>query len=47
MDALEAIQKEAETDAPLVQGAPYTCSVKRLDDVRAARQLDLSWKPEG
>lgn len=43
MDALEAIQKEAETDADLVRGAPYTLPVKRLDDVRAARQLDLAW----
>jgi len=46
MDALEAIQKEAETDAALVQGAPYTLPVKRLDEVRAARQLDLAWSAE-
>lgn len=46
MDALEVIQKEAESDAALVQGAPYTLPVKRLDDVRAARQLDLVWSGE-
>jgi glycine dehydrogenase subunit 2 len=25
--------------------APHTMPVRRLDDVRAARQLDLGWKP--
>ena len=43
MDALEQIRDEAKTDPEMVQGAPYTLPVKRLDDVRAARQLDLSW----
>jgi glycine dehydrogenase subunit 2 len=27
-----------------VKGAPHTMPVKRLDDVRAARELDLTWK---
>ena len=44
MDALETIQKEAEKDADFVKGAPYTLPVKRLDEVRAAKQLDLAWK---
>ena len=26
-----------------VKGAPYTLPVRRLDDVRAARQLDIPW----
>ena len=43
MDALEQIRKEAETDPEMVKGAPYTLPVKRLDEVRAARQLDLAW----
>ncbi len=43
MDALEQIRNEAEEDAEFVKGAPYTLPVRRLDDVRAARQLDLSW----
>jgi glycine dehydrogenase subunit 2 len=43
--AMVAIQQEAETDAPKLKGAPYTTPVRRLDDVRAAKQLDLTWKP--
>ena len=43
VDAMVQIQQEAENDAEFVQGAPYTMPVKRLDEVRAARQLDLSW----
>jgi len=43
IDAMVQIQQEAENDAEFVQGAPYTMPVKRLDEVRAARQLDLSW----
>ena len=44
VDALVEIQREAETDAEKVKGAPYTLPVRRLDDVRAAKQLDLTWK---
>ena len=44
MEALEQIREEAKTDPDLVTGAPYTLPVKRLDEVRAARQLDLAWK---
>jgi glycine dehydrogenase subunit 2 len=40
-----AIQKEAESQPDLVKAAPHTMTVRRLDDVRAARQLDLTWKP--
>ncbi|MBS1199897.1 MAG: glycine dehydrogenase subunit 2 [Proteobacteria bacterium] len=43
--AMIAIQKEADTDPEKVRGAPYTTPVRRLDDVRAAKQLDLTWKP--
>jgi len=43
VDALIAIQREAETDAAMLKGAPYTLPVRRLDDVRAAKQLDLVW----
>jgi glycine dehydrogenase subunit 2 len=42
--AMRAIKTEAETDPALVKGAPYTQPVKRLDDVKAARELDLAWK---
>ena len=47
VNALLAIQREAETDAAMLKGAPYTLPVRRLDDVRAARQLDVAWKPAG
>ena len=43
--AMKSILKEAETDPDLVKGAPYRLPVRRLDDVRAARDLDLAWKP--
>ncbi len=44
IDALVAIQKEAEEDPAKVKGAPYTLPVRRLDDVRAAKQLDLVYQ---
>jgi glycine dehydrogenase subunit 2 len=44
IDALISIQREAESDAEMVKGAPYTLPVRRLDDVRAARDLDLAWR---
>ena len=43
--AMAAILAEAGADAARVKGAPYTMPVRRLDDVRAAKQLDLVWKP--
>ncbi len=43
VEAMIAIQKEAQTDAAKLKGAPYTLPVRRLDDVRAAKELDLSW----
>ncbi len=44
VEAMIAIKQEAETDAAKVKGAPYSMPVRRLDDVRAAKQLDLAWK---
>lgn len=44
IDALIAIEKEAMEDPAKVKGAPYTLPVRRLDDVRAAKQLDLVHK---
>lgn len=43
-DALIQIMQEAKTDAALLKNAPYTLPVRRLDDVKAARELDLAWK---
>lgn len=43
VEAMVAIWDEAKADIDKVKGAPYTQPVRRLDDVRAARQLDLRW----
>jgi len=45
IEALVAIRQEAGSDAANVKAAPHTMPVRRLDDVRAARQLDVAWKP--
>jgi glycine dehydrogenase subunit 2 len=45
IDALVKIREEARTTPELVKGAPHTLPVRRLDDVRAARELDLKWVP--
>ncbi|MDK1025499.1 MAG: aminomethyl-transferring glycine dehydrogenase subunit GcvPB [Gammaproteobacteria bacterium] len=45
VDAMKAILEEAETNPSLVTNAPTTMPVKRLDDVKAARELDLAWRP--
>jgi glycine dehydrogenase subunit 2 len=41
--ALIEIRDQARTDPDAVKAAPITTPVRRLDDVRAARQLDLAW----
>jgi glycine dehydrogenase subunit 2 len=38
------IREEAQQTPDVVTGAPHTLPVKRLDDVKAARELDLAWK---
>lgn len=43
VDALVAIRQEAETNPDLVRTAPHSLPVRRLDDVKAARELDLAW----
>jgi glycine dehydrogenase subunit 2 len=43
--AMTEIQREAEQEPEHVKSAPHTMPVRRLDDVRAAKQLDLRWKP--
>jgi glycine dehydrogenase subunit 2 len=44
-DAMIAIRREMQYEPEKLSGAPHSLPVRRLDDVRAARQLDLSWKP--
>ncbi len=43
--AMVAVKREAESRPDLVKSAPHTLPVRRLDDVKAARELDLVWKP--
>jgi glycine dehydrogenase subunit 2 len=44
-DAMGAIREEMRQDPEKLTTAPHTMPVRRLDDVRAAKQLDLAWKP--
>jgi len=43
VEAMTTIRQEAQTEPEKLNGAPFTLPVRRLDDVRAARQLDLAW----
>jgi glycine dehydrogenase subunit 2 len=45
IDALVAIVAEARENPERIKGAPYSLPVRRLDDVKAARELDLIWRP--
>ena len=44
--AMERIFAEARDDPETVRTAPHSMPVKRLDDVKAARELDLRWRPQ-
>ncbi len=44
--AMKEILEEAHTQPEMVKGAPHNTPVRRLDDVKAARELDLAWQPE-
>jgi glycine dehydrogenase subunit 2 len=43
VEIMQTLQQEAETDPQQLKQAPQRMPVKRLDDVRAARELDLTW----
>ena len=43
IDAMIAIREEALSDPERVKTAPHAMPVKRLDDVKAARDLDLAY----
>jgi glycine dehydrogenase subunit 2 len=43
VEAMIRIQQEAENSPDLLKQAPHTRPVRRLDEVRAAKQLDLAW----
>ncbi|MGA0000821.1 MAG: aminomethyl-transferring glycine dehydrogenase subunit GcvPB [Steroidobacteraceae bacterium] len=42
--AMASLLEEASREPEKLKGAPWTTPVRRLDDVRAARQLDLTWQ---
>ena len=42
--SMKEILEEAYTDPEMLKTAPHTTSLQRLDDVKAARELDLTWK---
>ena len=44
VEAMKAIDAEARDNPDIVRQAPHDLPVKRLDDVKAAKQLDLVWK---
>lgn len=39
IDVMKKIKEEARTDAEMLKHAPYTCPVKRLDEVKAAKTM--------
>jgi glycine dehydrogenase subunit 2 len=41
--AMTQIKEEAKTNPALLKNAPHSLPVKRLDDVKAARELDLNY----
>jgi glycine dehydrogenase subunit 2 len=44
-EAMLRIAKEIEENPGLVQKAPHTRSVTRLDEIRAVKELNLRWRP--
>jgi glycine dehydrogenase subunit 2 len=45
IDAMKAVAEEAASDPQVVQQAPHTTRVSRLDETAAARKPVLRWKP--
>jgi glycine dehydrogenase subunit 2 len=45
VDAMNKIAEEAQTDPEIVRTAPHKTVVRRLDEVKAARDPILTWKP--
>lgn len=46
IEAMCRIEQEARQEIEFLKAAPYTLPVRRLDDVKAARQLDLAWSAD-
>jgi glycine dehydrogenase subunit 2 len=47
VDAVKAVVREAAEDPGTVKSAPHDTPVRRVDEVKAARTLDLRWTPPG
>ena len=45
--ALNRIVEEAASDPELLKGSPRTTPVRRPDEARAARELNVRWTPDG
>jgi glycine dehydrogenase subunit 2 len=46
VSAMRAIAREAEENPEIIRNAPHTTPVRRVDEVAAARNLVLRWRPE-
>ena len=46
IEVMKIIAEEAKRDPELLKNAPYTTQVRRIDEVKAARDLILKYKPE-
>jgi glycine dehydrogenase subunit 2 len=46
IDAMQRIWDEMQTTPEIIRSAPSRLPCKRLDEVKAARALDLVWKPK-
>jgi glycine cleavage system P protein (glycine dehydrogenase) subunit 2 len=46
IDAMHEIAREVEENPQVVLNAPHTTPVRRVDEVAAARNLVLRWKPD-
>jgi glycine dehydrogenase subunit 2 len=45
-DAMLKIAGEVESNPELVRTAPHDAPVRRVDEVRAARNLKVTWTPD-
>ncbi|TDJ33394.1 MAG: glycine dehydrogenase subunit 2 [Gammaproteobacteria bacterium] len=46
VEAMASILKEAADDAETLKQAPVTLPVRRMDEYKAAKELDLVWQPD-
>ena len=40
---MKQVAEEIEKEPQMVQQAPHTMPIRRLDEVRAARELNVKW----